>query len=230
MEIESQFKLESDWENHLIGEFKKTYMNDLRGFLCSEITKRKTIYPKESEYFNAFNSTSFDKVKVVVLGQDPYHGTGQAHGLCFSVPHGVEIPPSLTNIFKEIKSDLCLNSEDFKHGNLISWANQGVLLLNSVLTVEKDQALSHQGKGWETFTDEVIDLLNKNKAHIVFMLWGAYAQRKGASIDRDRHLVLEASHPSPFSARLSFLGCRHFSKANTYLIKHGQDPVDWRIL
>ena len=229
MAIESQIQMEPGWKNHLLEEFKKPYMGGLKDFLRREISGRKTIYPKGSEYFNAFNSTPFDKVKVVMLGQDPYHGTGQAHGLCFSVPHGVDCPPSLMNIFKEIRADLNLGPGDFKHGNLKAWANQGVLLLNSVLTVEAGRAASHQGKGWETFTDRAIAVLNEQKDHVVFMLWGAYAQRKGAVIDGTRHLVLTAPHPSPLSAHRGFLGCRHFSQANAYLIEHGQDPVDWRL-
>lgn len=213
----------------MLEEFQKPYMRDLKDFLRREISNRKTIYPKGSEFFNALNSTPFEKVKVVMLGQDPYHGPGQAHGLCFSVPRGVSGPPSLINIFKEIQADLGLSPADFQHGHLKVWANQGVLLLNSVLSVEAGLAASHQGKGWETFTDRVIVELNEKKDHVVFMLWGAYAQRKGAVIDETRHLVLRAPHPSPLSAHRGFLGCRHFSKANNYLIKHGLCPIDWRL-
>lgn len=229
MNTESQIQMEPVWKTHLMDEFQKTYMRDLREFLRLELSKRKRIYPKGSEYFNAFNCTSFDQVKVVVLGQDPYHGPDQAHGLCFSVPPGVDIPPSLVNIFKEIRSDLGLPQDQFRHGHLKSWADQGVLLLNSVLTVEAGRAASHQGKGWETFTDRVISILNQEKEHLVFMLWGAYAQKKGAVIDEGRHLVLRAPHPSPLSAHRGFLGCRHFSKANSYLAQHGLQPIEWRL-
>ncbi|ACH37831.1 uracil-DNA glycosylase [Citrifermentans bemidjiense Bem] len=229
MTTERQIQLEAGWKSHLLEEFQKLYMSELKEFLRLEIARKKTIYPKGSEYFNAFNSTSFDKVKVVVLGQDPYHGPGQAHGLSFSVPRGVDIPPSLVNIFKEIQTDLGLTQEDFRHGYLKSWADQGVLLLNSVLTVEAGRAASHQAKGWEIFTDRAVSMLNEKKDHLVFMLWGAYAQRKGGVIDEKRHLVLRAPHPSPLSAHRGFLGCRHFSQANAYLARHGRDPIDWRL-
>ena len=229
MATESQIQMEPGWKHHLLEEFGKPYMADLKDFLRREVSNRKLVYPKGSEYFNAFNSTPFDKVKVVMLGQDPYHGPDQAHGLCFSVPHGVALPPSLINIFKEIQSDLGLSPAEFKHGNLKAWADQGVLLLNSVLTVEAGRAASHQGKGWEVFTDRAIAALNEKREHLVFMLWGAYAQKKGAVIDESRHLVLTAPHPSPLSAHRGFLGCRHFSKANDYLIRHGMAPVDWRL-
>ena len=217
------------WQSSLLDEFVKPYMKDLIDFLCLEIASGKTIYPKESEYFKAFNATPFDKVKVVLLGQDPYHGTGQAHGLCFSVPNGVGCPPSLKNIFKEIQGDLGLSPCDFQHGNLQAWADQGVLMLNSVLTVEAGRAGCHKGRGWEKFTDRVISELNENKEHIVFILWGDYAQKKGAVIDERRHLILRAPHPSPLSAYKGFLGCRHFSTANAYLADHGMTPVDWRL-
>ncbi|MBJ6801657.1 uracil-DNA glycosylase [Geomonas propionica] len=229
MSIESQVRLETSWKNHLLDEFEKPYMRDLREFLRQEMSRRKVIYPKGSEFFNALNCTAFDRVRVVILGQDPYHGPDQAHGLCFSVQHGIDVPPSLVNIFKEIQSDLGLAAADFKHGHLGAWAEQGVLLLNSVLTVEAGKAASHQGKGWEIFTDRVISLLNEKKEHVVFMLWGAYAQKKGAVIDEKRHLVLRAPHPSPLSAHRGFLGCRHFSQANSYLVRHGLDPIDWRL-
>jgi uracil-DNA glycosylase len=222
-----EVQLEPGWKSQLLEEFQKPYMRELKDFLRQEMARKKTIYPKGSEYFNALNSTSFDKVKVVVLGQDPYHGPGQAHGLCFSVARGVDIPPSLVNIFKEIQTDLGVPQEDFRHGHLKSWAEQGVLLLNSVLTVEAGRAASHQGKGWEIFTDRAISLLNEKKDHVVFMLWGAYAQKKGGVIDEKRHLVLRAPHPSPLSAHRGFLGCRHFSQANAYLASHGIDPIDW---
>ncbi|BCO11579.1 Uracil-DNA glycosylase, family 1 [Citrifermentans bremense] len=229
MTTERQIQLEPGWKSHMLEEFDKPYMLELKEFLRLELARKKTIYPKGSEYFNAFNSTSFDKVKVVVLGQDPYHGPGQAHGLCFSVARGVEVPPSLVNIFKEIQADLGLAPGDFRHGNLKSWAEQGVLLLNSVLTVEAGRAASHQGKGWEAFTDRAVSMLNDKKDHVVFMLWGSYAQKKGGVIDEKRHLVLRAPHPSPLSAHRGFLGCRHFSQANAYLTRHGIDPIDWRL-
>jgi uracil-DNA glycosylase len=224
-----QVQLEQSWKEHLQEEFEKPYMLQLREFLRGELSRRKTIYPKGAEYFNAFNSIPVEQVKVVILGQDPYHGPDQAHGLCFSVPPGVGTPPSLINIFKEIQADLGLGAEQFRHGHLQSWAQQGVLLLNSVLTVEAGHAASHQGKGWEEFTDRAISVLNERREHVVFMLWGAYAQKKGAVIDADRHLVLKAPHPSPLSAHRGFLGCRHFSKANNYLIQHGLEPIDWRL-
>jgi len=229
MSTESQIHIEPSWKSHLIEEFQQPYMRDLKDFLRQEISRRKTIYPKGSEYFNAFNSTPLDTVRVVILGQDPYHGPDQAHGLCFSVPHGVDTPPSLINIFKEIQADLGLAPADFRHGNLKAWADQGVLLLNSVLTVEAGRAASHQGKGWETFTDRAIAVLNEKRENVVFMLWGAYAQKKGAVIDGRRHLVLKAPHPSPLSAHRGFLGCRHFSKANDHLVRNGMAPIDWRI-
>ncbi|OGU11114.1 MAG: uracil-DNA glycosylase [Geobacteraceae bacterium GWC2_58_44] len=229
MTTESLIQMEAGWMSHLLEEFQKPYMRELKEFLRREVSNRKTIYPKGSEYFNAFNSTPFDNVKVVMLGQDPYHGPDQAHGLCFSVPQGVGCPPSLINILKELKSDLGLKSDDFRHGNLKGWADQGVLLLNSVLTVEAGRAASHQGKGWEAFTDKAIAELNEKKDHVVFMLWGAYAQKKGAVIDGKRHLVLGAPHPSPLSAHRGFLGCRHFSMANCYLTEHGKNPIDWRL-
>lgn len=229
MTTESQIQIEPSWKPHLLEEFQKPYMRELKEFLRREISSKKVIYPKGSEYFNAFNTTPFDSVKVVMLGQDPYHGPGQAHGLCFSVPHGVDRPPSLINIFKELQADLGLSPDDFRHGNLQAWADQGVLLLNSVLTVQAGCAASHQGKGWETFTDRAIAELNEKKEHIVFMLWGAYAQRKGEVIDARRHLVLKAPHPSPLSAHRGFLGCRHFSTANNYLLRHGMEQIDWRL-
>jgi len=229
MATESQVQMEPGWKSHLVDEFQKPYMMDLKEFLRKEVSSRKTIYPKGREYFNAFNSTPFDSVKVVMLGQDPYHGPDQAHGLCFSVPRGVGCPPSLMNIFKELRADLGLSPDDFRHGNLKAWADQGVLLLNSVLTVQAGCAGSHQGKGWESFTDRAIAELNEKKDHVVFMLWGAYAQKKGAVIDATRHLVLRAPHPSPLSAHRGFLGCRHFSLANDYLVKHGRAPIDWRL-
>lgn len=229
MTQESQIQMEQSWRSHLMYEFQKPYMLELKEFLRQELSRKKIIYPRGSEYFNAFNCTAFDEVKVVILGQDPYHGPGQAHGLCFSVQDGVDIPPSLINIFKEIQGDLGLPASHFTTGCLKPWADRGVLLLNSVLTVEAGQAASHQGRGWELFTDRAVQLLNEKKDHVVFMLWGAYAQKKGTVIDEKRHLVLRAPHPSPLSAHRGFLGCRHFSKANTYLERHGLEPIDWRL-
>ncbi|WP_183356360.1 uracil-DNA glycosylase [Geomonas silvestris] len=226
---ETQVQMEPGWKERLIGEFAKPYMQELKAFLRDELAHRKIIYPKGNEYFNAFNSTPFDRVKVVILGQDPYHGPNQAHGLCFSVQQGVEPPPSLINIFKEIQADLGLTPADFRHGNLKSWADQGVLLLNSVLTVEQGRAAAHQGKGWETFTDQAIAELNEKRTGLVFMLWGSYAHKKGEVIDSRKHLVLKAPHPSPLSAHRGFLGCRHFSKANAYLVQQGATPIDWRL-
>ena len=220
-------RLPVSWLEHLAGEFEQQYMINLRAFLQAEKAKRKIIYPPGSRIFAAFDHTPFDQVKVVILGQDPYHGPQQAHGLCFSVPEGIPPPPSLVNIYKELHSDLGIPIP--AHGNLEKWTSQGVLLLNSVLTVQQSMAASHQGKGWEQFTDKVIQLLNEKREHIVFMLWGSYAQRKGQIIDRKKHCVLEAPHPSPLSAHRGFLGCKHFSKANAYLKEHGLEPIDWRL-
>lgn len=220
-------RLEESWKQRLLSEFQKPYMGELKTFLRKELEKGKVIYPKGSEFFAALEATTFEKVKVVILGQDPYHGPGQAHGLCFSVQPGVPAPPSLVNIFKEIKSDLGLSAPD--HGYLEKWAQQGVLLLNATLSVEKGRAGSHQGKGWETFTDEIVQRLNEEREHLVFMLWGSYAQKKGAHLDIKKHLVLKAPHPSPLSAHRGFFGCRHFSKANEYLKAHGITPIDWSL-
>lgn len=220
-------QLETSWLERLNSEFDKDYMRALRHFLREQKNRRKVIYPKGSEFFNAFNSTPFEKVKVVILGQDPYHGPGQAHGLCFSVNHDIQIPPSLVNIYKEIETDLGIKPAN--NGYLQHWAEQGVLLLNSVLTVERGRAASHQGKGWEEFTDQAIAQLNEHRQGLVFMLWGSYAQRKGQFIDQQQHLVLKAPHPSPLSAHRGFFGCRHFSRANEYLQSHGLDPIDWQV-
>jgi uracil-DNA glycosylase len=222
-------QLEDGWLSHLKSEFDKPYMVALREFLLTEKSNGKTIYPKGNEYFNALNTTPYDDVKVVILGQDPYHGPGQAHGLCFSVRGGVQLPPSLVNIYKEIQSDLGLPSSNFQHGCLECWAKQGVLLLNSVLTVERAQAASHQGKGWETFTDRVIEVISARAKPCVFLLWGSYAQKKGAVIDGARHRVLKAPHPSPLSAHRGFFGCKHFSKCNELLEEMGETPIDWRV-
>ncbi|MCB1647051.1 MAG: uracil-DNA glycosylase [Pseudomonadales bacterium] len=220
-------KLHPSWLLHLEAEFSQDYMIRLKEFLLDQQAQGKTIFPKGAEYFNALNTTPLDQVRVVILGQDPYHGPGQAHGLCFSVRDGVRYPPSLINIFKEIQADLSLPADRFPTGNLTSWAKQGVLLLNSVLTVEQGQAASHQGKGWETFTDRVIEVLSVQREKCVFMLWGSYAQKKGAVIDRNKHRVLLAPHPSPLSAHRGFFGCRHFSQCNQYLLSQGFAPIDW---
>ena len=202
-------------------------MQELRSYLQTRKEHQAIIYPPGAQIFNALNSTPFDKVRVVILGQDPYHGPGQAHGLCFSVQPGVRVPPSLANIYREIEADLGIPIPG--HGCLQSWASQGVLLLNSVLTVERGQAASHQGKGWETFTDSVVQLLSDKRQGLVFMLWGTYAMKKGEVIDRRKHLVLKAPHPSPLSAHRGFLGCRHFSAANEYLQQNQQLPIDWSV-
>jgi uracil-DNA glycosylase len=227
MSEEREIRLESSWKEHLASEFKKSYMAELRDFLLQRKKAGAVIYPPGAKIFNALDSTPFDKVRVVVLGQDPYHGPGQAHGLCFSVRLGVPTPPSLINIFREIADDLNIPTPD--HGYLQHWANQGVLLLNAVLTVERGRAGAHQGKGWERFTDQVVRVLNAERDGLVFMLWGSYALKKGAVIDRDRHLVLTAPHPSPLSASRGFFGCQHFSRANRYLEERGLDPIDWSL-
>lgn len=224
---QQRVQLEPGWKTALAGEFEQDYMQALRAFLLKEKEAHKEIYPPGAKIFSAFEHTPFDHVNVVILGQDPYHGPGQAHGLSFSVPDGVRPPPSLVNIFKEIEKDLGLARPS--HGNLESWADQGVLLLNATLTVEKAQAGSHQKKGWERFTDAVIDRINQQRENVVFMLWGSYAQKKGAIIDRDRHLVLTAPHPSPLSAHRGFLGCGHFSQANEYLQSKGKPVIDWSL-
>lgn len=219
--------LEKGWKQSLAAEFCKPYMASLRAFLLEEKKAGKTIYPAGPDIFNAFNLTPFAAVKVVILGQDPYHGPGQAHGLCFSVRPGVPAPPSLQNIFKEIEADLGIPPP--AHGHLEKWATQGVLLLNAVLTVQAHHAASHAGKGWEAFTDAAIHALNRERENLVFMLWGSHAQKKGAFIDRKKHQVLTAPHPSPLSVYRGFAGCRHFSQANAYLEQHGIAPVDWSL-
>jgi uracil-DNA glycosylase len=220
-------KLHPSWLQVVGEEFEKPYMAALKAFLVAEKKAGKVIYPAGENWFNALNSTPFDQVRVVIIGQDPYHGPGQAHGLCFSVLPGVQTPPSLVNMFNELKADL--NIPVSRHGYLQHWADQGVLLLNSVLTVERGRAGSHQGRGWETFTDSCIAHLNREREGLVFLLWGSYALKKGQLIDRKRHLVLEAPHPSPLSAHRGFFGCRHFSKANQYLEQHGKAPIDWAL-
>lgn len=225
MEQQREIKLEQSWKNRMQDEFGQPYMAGLRQFLLDRKRSGAVIYPPGRLIFNALDSTPFEQVKVVILGQDPYHGPGQAHGLCFSVPEGVVPPPSLVNIYKEIESDLGLSPP--AGGNLQSWADQGVLLLNAVLTVERGRASAHQGKGWERFTDRVVAELNTGRQKLVFLLWGSYAMKKGAIIDRDRHFVLTAPHPSPLSAHRGFFGCRHFSKANAWLERQGLAPVRW---
>ena len=220
-------KLHPSWLTHLQTEFEQTYMQQLSTFLRDEKAAGQTIYPNGDNIFAALNTTPLNHVKVVILGQDPYHGPGQAHGLSFSVPQGVKIPPSLRNIYQEIHQDLGIQPP--AHGNLNSWAEQGVLLLNSVLTVRDSQAASHQGQGWEIFTDKIISTLNEQRQNIVFLLWGSYAQKKGAVIDANKHLVLKAPHPSPLSAHRGFLGCQHFSQTNAYLQQQQQSPIDWSI-
>jgi len=219
--------LHPSWLAHLQQEFDKEYMRDLRQFLLRRKQHRAVIYPPGSQMFSALNSTPLEKVRVVILGQDPYHGPGQAHGLCFSVVPDVKIPPSLANIFREIESDLGIDRHH--SGYLQHWADQGVLLLNSVLTVERGQAGSHQGKGWEDFTDAVIQTVNEQRSGVIFLLWGSYAMKKGAAINKQKHLVLTAPHPSPLSAYRGFLGCKHFSTANDYLLQHGEQAIDWSI-
>ncbi len=220
-------QMHEHWLQWLQPEFDQPYMQELRAFLQQEKAQKKTIYPHSSEVFSALDSLAPEQVKVVILGQDPYHGPNQAHGLSFSVKPGVALPPSLRNIFQEIEQDLGISMSGT--GYLKPWADQGVLLLNSVLTVEQGQAGSHQGRGWERFTDRIISLLNERCEHVVFMLWGAYAQKKAKSLDGDRHLILKAPHPSPLSAYRGFFGCGHFSSANAYLSRKGVEPIDWRL-
>jgi len=220
-----EVQLEKSWLTRLHSEFDQPYMQELRRFLLERKRSGAVIYPPGKLIFNALDSTPFDAVKVVILGQDPYHGPGQAHGLCFSVRDGVALPPSLQNIYREIADDLGRSPPE--SGNLQPWADQGVLLLNAVLTVERGRAGAHQGKGWERFTDRVVRELNDGRNGLVFMLWGSYALKKGAVIDRARHLVLTAPHPSPLSAHRGFFGCRHFSKANAWLEQHGRPPIEW---
>ena len=219
--------IDQEWREVLDQEFQQPYFKTLKLFLQEE-KARFTVYPPGKNIFEAFNRTPFSKVKVVILGQDPYHGPQQAHGLCFSVPEKVDFPPSLQNILKELENDLWLPFPP--HGNLSSWADQGVLLLNATLTVRANMAGSHQGRGWEQFTDTAIRQLSVNRSGLVFMLWGNYARNKKALIDPSKHLILEAPHPSPLSVYRGFFGCRHFSKANEWLVKTGQDPVDWMLV
>ena len=220
-------QIEAGWKAQLEGEFRKAYFQSIRYFLKQEKEKGKTIYPPGPLIFNAYNLTPFDKVKIVILGQDPYHGPGQAHGLSFSVPVGIKPPPSLVNIFKEIKNDLGYNPPG--HGNLENWAKQGVFLLNAMLTVEKDKPASHQHIGWQYFTDATISALSNHREGLVFLLWGAFAQQKSQLIDQKKHLVLMSPHPSPFSADRGFFGCKHFSKANAFLTQHKMQAINWQL-
>ncbi len=222
-----EIKLDESWRERLQADFESEYMATLREFLREQKAMGKTIFPPGPEIFAALNATPFDAVKLVILGQDPYHGPGQAHGLCFSVRRDVRVPPSLKNIYKELAADVGFRAP--AHGCLEEWARQGVLLLNSVLTVEESLAASHQGKGWEKFTDSIINQLNQHAAGIVFILWGNYAQKKGAMIDRQRHLVLQSHHPSPLSANRGFFGNHHFSKSNEYLRAQNKTAIDWQL-
>jgi uracil-DNA glycosylase len=225
--VSAELKLDASWKARVGDYFDRPEMVALSAFLRAELRAGKAIYPPPKRIFAALDATPFDAVNVVILGQDPYHGPNQAHGLCFSVLPGVPVPPSLENIFKEIERDLRIPRPD--HGCLIPWARQGVLLLNAVLTVERGFAGSHQGKGWEGFTDAVVDHLNRERENLVFLLWGSYAQAKGKLIDTRRHLVLKAPHPSPLSAHRGFIGCGHFSRTNAWLREHGLPEIDWRL-
>lgn len=220
-------KIEPSWKEILKDEFVKPYFQQIALHIKTEKSQGKTIYPPGSLIFNAFNTTPFDKVKVVILGQDPYHGPGQAHGLCFSVQNGVPPPPSLINIFKELQEDVGVSIPD--HGNLTHWAEQGVFLLNASLTVRAAEPMSHSKIGWAQFTDEVIKKISAEKKHVVFILWGKFAQEKKLLIDEAKHCILKSAHPSPLSAHAGFFGCKHFSKTNEYLMSKGIDPVDWKL-
>jgi uracil-DNA glycosylase len=221
----AEIKLSNSWLNHLKGELEQDYMKNLKMFLDGEYKKKKVIYPDTKNYFAALDLVDVEKIKVVILGQDPYHGENQAHGLCFSVTEGTPFPPSLKNIFKELKDDI--GCETPKSGDLTNWSKQGVLLLNSVLTVEKDKAASHQGKGWEQFTDKIISVVNEKTEHTVFILWGAYAQKKASFVDRSKHLVIESPHPSPLSSHRGFFGSKPFSQANAWLRSKGKSEIKW---
>jgi uracil-DNA glycosylase len=222
-----EVKIEDSWKHVLKEEFNKSYFQQIPLHLKTEKEQGKKIFPPGSQIFNAFNTTPFDKVKVVILGQDPYHGQGQAHGLCFSVSTGIPKPPSLINIFKELQEDVGIPIPD--HGNLTHWAKQGVFLLNASLTVRSGEPMSHAKIGWATFTDTVIKTISEKKEHVVFILWGKFAQEKKYLIDDSKHLILKAAHPSPLSAHTGFFGCKHFSLSNEWLMKKGIDPVDWRL-
>mgnify|MGYP001082656886 FL=1 len=224
---DANIQMHESWKTALKAEFEKPYFAELKRFLQAEKAAGKTIYPPGSLIFNAFNSTPFDQVRIVILGQDPYHGPGQAHGLCFSVQHGVKPPPSLVNIYKELQSDVGITLPT--HGCLQSWTTQGVFLLNAILTVEANKPASHQKKGWEEFTNAAIQQLSLQREGLIFMLWGNFAQQKAALIDERKHTILKAPHPSPFSAHTGFLGCGHFSKANAILTARGEAPVNWQV-
>ena len=219
--------LADDWRQILQLELDQPYLQQLQVFLAKQRAEGKCVYPPEHQLFSALQATSMAAVKVVILGQDPYHGVGQANGLAFSVPEGVAIPPSLKNIYQELQSDLGVTLPS--HGNLYPWAKQGVLLLNAVLSVEQQQAASHKGQGWEQLTDKIIESINQQCEHVVFLLWGAYAQKKGRFINTDKHLVLTSVHPSPLSAYRGFFGCRHFSQCNDYLQQWGESPIGWQL-
>lgn len=223
----TRIKMEPRWRDMLLDEFSRPYIDDLRDFIKARRRSGAVILPPYSDFFTAFNLTPFDKVKVVMLGQDPYHGPDQAHGLCFSVKPGIPVPPSLQNMYKELQADIGFKPP--RHGYLESWARQGVFMMNAILSVEMGRPTSHRGKGWEIFTDRVIQILNEQKENLVFLLWGSYAQKKGAFIDRKRHLVLEAPHPSPLSASRGFFGCRHFSRTNEWLKEKGLEPINWNL-
>ncbi|MCY1274491.1 Uracil-DNA glycosylase [compost metagenome] len=224
---DDRIKLEPGWKAALREEFEKPYMKELSDFLRTEKAAGKVIYPPGPLIFNALNSTPLDKVKVVIIGQDPYHGPGQAHGLCFSVQPGVPVPPSLQNIYKELKRDLNIDMPG--HGYLQHWAEQGVLLLNTSLTVEQARAGSHAGAGWQQFTDKVIEVVSQQRDHLVFLLWGSHAQSKQKLLDPQKHLILKSAHPSPLSAYRGFLGNGHFSRTNKFLVEHGEQPIDWAL-
>jgi len=221
-------KIEESWKKALVDEFSKPYFVQLTNFVKQEYKEGKTVYPPGKFIFNAFNLTPFDKVKVVIIGQDPYHGHGQAHGLCFSVQKGIVPPPSLKNVFKELVDDIP-GFQKPNHGDLTKWGEQGILLINAILTVRAKSPASHRGKGWEQFTDAVIQKLNDEREGLVFILWGNFAKKKGAKIDTNKHYVLAGTHPSPMAARYGFFGCKHFSKTNEYLTKNGKEPIDWQI-
>jgi uracil-DNA glycosylase len=223
-----EVKIAAEWKKSLENEFKEAYFHNLVEILQHEKSSKQVVYPPGSLIFNAFNLTDLDQVKVIIIGQDPYHGPNQAHGLSFSVQKGIAAPPSLVNIYKEIQNDLGITNLKTK-GDLTYWAQQGVLLLNATLTVRANQPNSHAGIGWQRFTDKVIQVLNDQCEHLVFMLWGNFAKEKGMHIDSKKHLVLKAAHPSPFSADKGFFGCKHFSKTNEYLVKNGRAPIDWMI-
>lgn len=222
-----EVKIEDSWKEVLKNEFNKPYFSQISKHIKTEKSQGKTIYPSGSLIFNAFNTTPFHKTKVVILGQDPYHGQGQAHGLCFSVQNGVPPPPSLQNIFKELHDDIGISMPG--HGNLTHWAKQGVFLLNASLTVRAGEPMSHSKIGWAQFTDSVIQIISSQKKNVVFLLWGKFAQEKRVLIDESLHLILRSVHPSPLSAHGGFFGCKHFSKTNEYLVRHGIEPIDWSL-